>query len=500
MKSPRPLPTPATSRQLSLFGTAPVEAITDVSVLVNSQENQWFDRKSNRIAAVDLAKAMIGLANADGGRLVVGIANGRVEGINAVTNVLANDWVQAGRDHADPPVRNTVHYLDCINADGAPDRVLILDVEASETIHRNHRGECFLRVGDETRRLGHTEERELAFDKGEATFDKSIVPDLTLDDLDLDSIRAYAARVGGTDLHALMRSRGIYIDRGSRPGVTHAGLLLFGLVPPLWSYLRYQRYDGTIAETGTRSNLREDIRIEGPIPEILTQAQQLLVREIGTVIRLVKNGRFTRIPALPQFAWLEAVVNALTHRSYSLHGDGIHVRQFSDRLEVQSPGRLPGLVRIENIQNVRFSRNPHVARILAEMTDYVRELNEGVPRMFQEMQSVGLRAPEFRITDATVTVILYKEATTLEVEEVLIDEERPAEEMLVIAKDLSNVESIQLRLARELELFQKGGLYSASEMANKLNVTVRTISRDFNLLKEGEYIEQVDFGLYQWAG
>ena len=100
----------------------------------------------------------------------------------------------------------------------------------------------------------------------------------------------------------------------------------------------------------------------------------------------------------------------MIHRSYSLSGDGIRVTQFSDRLEVQSPGRLPGLVRLENIRNgdERFSRNPHIARVLAEMTSYVRELNEGVRRMFQEMTEYGLREPVYHIGNAHVRVTLYK--------------------------------------------------------------------------------------------
>ena len=149
----------------------------------------------------------------------------------------------------------------------------------------------------------------------------------------------------------------------------------------------------------------------GAIPEIITQAQQLLREEVGNVIRLLPSGRFGQLPTLPEFAWLEAVVNAVTHRSYMMHGDGIHVRQFSDRLEVQSPGRLPGLVRIDNIRDIRYSRNPHIARILAEMTSFVRESNEGVPRMFTEMQNRGLPEPRYRVTDAHVTVTLYKQPT-----------------------------------------------------------------------------------------
>lgn len=149
------------------FNATPADDITDVSLLISSPENQWFDRKSSRIEPAKLAECMIGFANADGGRVAIGISNGQVEGINAYERRM-NDLVQAGRDHAEPPVRSVVRYLECLNAKGNPDKVLVIDVEASESIHRTPRGKCFLRVGDETRELGKTEERELGFDKHEA--------------------------------------------------------------------------------------------------------------------------------------------------------------------------------------------------------------------------------------------------------------------------------------------------------------------------------------------
>ncbi len=129
-------------------------------------------------------------------------------------------------------------------------------------------------------------------------------------------------------------------------------------------------------------------------------------------IRQTERGRFEKISLLPPFAWLEAVVNALTHRSYNLQGDGIRITQFSDRLVVENPGRLPSTVRVDNIRNARYSRNPHIARVLAEMTDYVRETNEGVRRMFQEMKQYGLRDPVYEVLPASVRVTLYKEPDT----------------------------------------------------------------------------------------
>src|SRR5262245_34392674 len=166
-------------KQLCLFADPP-----SVEELLTRIEDQWFDRKSSRIAARDLADRMIGFANADGGRIAVGIHNGVVEGVDGSPE-RRNEWLQASLDFTVPPVRHSAFYVNCINHRGEPDRLLILDIEASEQIHRNVRGECFLRVGDENRRLGPNEERELSFDKGEAAFDGTIVQDLGREDLDL---------------------------------------------------------------------------------------------------------------------------------------------------------------------------------------------------------------------------------------------------------------------------------------------------------------------------
>ncbi|UYZ58034.1 ATP-binding protein [Hymenobacter latericus] len=463
------------SRQLNLFDATPVDDVADVATLLSNPENQWFDRKSSRIEPGKLAECMIGLANADGGRIAIGISQGVVEGINAYERKI-NDLIQAGRDHADPPVRSAVRYLDCLNQKGNPDKILILDVEASEHIHRTPRGKCFLRVGDETRELGPTEERELAFDKREASFDDSIVPGLTQEDLNMAMVEEYARRMGSRDINTLMRSRSIFRSQGSRPGVTQAGRLVFGLDTPVWCYVRYLRYDGTVAETGVRSNLLEDVRLEGTIPELIEQTQQLLRDQIPSVIRQTGNGRFARVPSLPEFAWLEAVVNALTHRSYSLQGDGVHVRQFSDRLEVQSPGRLPGLVRVQNIQNARFSRNPHIARILAEMTNYVRELNEGVRRMFQEMKQSGLREPEYRISDSHVCVILYKQVST----------PVPVEQLAELNPFPVHVSGRVAELLPQLmQLFKHGGYaLSTGDVAQGLKVSHATARGYLNTLAE----------------
>ncbi len=294
--------------QLELFD----EAVT-AEALRTKKENQWFDRKSFRIEAKELAKWMIGMANADGGRLVVGIHNGKIEGINSSEDHL-NGLLQAGMEFCAPLVRHDVAYVECQNSQGQPDRLLLIDIEASEVVHRNQRQECFLRVGDENRQLNQAQERELGFDKGESNYDKTIVEDLTLNDLDMAAVEAYAEKVGASDLIRRMRSRGLYVDNEYRKGVTQAGLLLFGKEPPIYSYIRYWRYDGIVAETGPRMNQIGFANLEGTIPSLVEQAKLLLQEELK-VTRQTPTGRFEEVLSLPEFAWLEAVVNALIHRS-----------------------------------------------------------------------------------------------------------------------------------------------------------------------------------------
>ena len=67
---------------------------------------------------------------------------------------------------------------------------------------------------------------------------------------------------------------------------------------------------------------------------------------------------------------------------------------FDDRITVESPGILPGIVRLNNLRTVHFSRNPNIARFLHEY-DYVQEFGEGIDRMFNEMAAAGLPAPEY---------------------------------------------------------------------------------------------------------
>ena len=88
------------------------------------------------------------------------------------------------------------------------------------------------------------------------------------------------------------------------------------------------------------------------------------------------------------------------HRDYSIKGTEIQIKMFDNRLVFESPGRLHGLVRAENIRHTHFSRNPKIAQFLKAYS-FVKEFGEGIDRICNELESRGSTIPSFH-TDAFI--------------------------------------------------------------------------------------------------
>lgn len=431
-------------------------------LLLALPEDQWFDRKSVGISREKVANLLVAFANAEGGIAVIGLSNGRVEGTRHAPDRV-NALRQVALDLTVPPVRHRVETVPCVNAAGAEDDLLVISVEPAEQVHANHRDEVYLRVGDETRRLTFDQRRELLFDKGQAAFETQPVPGATTDDLDSVLAGQYADALGHPDVDRLLVAR----DLAHGDTLTTAGALLFAKAPQRWfpqALVRVLRYRGTARGAGARQQILTDRRCEGPLPKQIREAR-LLVREVQPVRRaLGRGGTFEDVPLVPEDAWLEALVNAVVHRSYSITGDHIRVEVFDDRIEVSSPGRFPGLVRLDDPMNaVRFARNPRIARVAADLS-FGQELGEGIRRMFEEMRAAGLSDPMYRQTSGSVTVTLSTEPADRALEAALPQETRTIVAALREADRLSTGEIAELLgmsrppAIRRLEALREAGV------------------------------------------
>jgi ATP-dependent DNA helicase RecG len=437
------------------------------SALLRTAEDQWFDRKSTRIAARELAHVLLGMANADGGIVVVGLHGESVEGTDKAHH-RRNDLMQANVDFCVPPVRAHYRLIECLNDAGQPDHLLMFDVSPGEIVHANVRDEVFLRVGDETRRLSFIQRQELLYDKGQASYETRPVQEASYDELDNNLLAGYAEAVAATDSRGLLRARGLATGQE----LTVAGCLLFArnaqrFLPE--TFIRVLRYRGRERGAGARQQLVDDIRVEGPIPTALTEAREALAR-LQPVRRALRpqTGRFGDVPLIPEDAWLEGLVNAVVHRSYSVAGDHIRCEIFDDRIEVSSPGRFPGLVDLSDpLRTTRFARNPRIARVCSDL-EFGQELGEGIRRMFEEMRAAGLTDPIYRQTSGSVRLTLLAEPVDRELEARLPEHARGI-----------------------MGALREAGRLSTGEIAEVLGVSRPVAQRELAVLREAGVIDWV---------
>jgi ATP-dependent DNA helicase RecG len=119
------------------------------------------------------------------------------------------------------------------------------------------------------------------------------------------------------------------------------------------------------------------------------------------------------MPEYPLEAVRELLVNAVAHRDYNQGGDSIHLNIFADRIEVHSPGGLPGPVNLDNLLQARFSRNAVIVQVLSDL-GFVERLGYGLDRVVNVMRQNGLRTPQFEEIAGSFRVTLYGQPEEVE--------------------------------------------------------------------------------------
>ena len=379
-------------------------------------ENQYLERKGRDTKATHIANELIGMLNAGGGTLVYGIANdGTVEDLAHVGGLLPEEptkldaYRKLVHDLIKPPANVQLEeiYLE------TGELVFLYHVEQDHErlFQRSDNEAVYLRVADSNKGPQNRDEvKKLEYDKSIRSFEDELREDFDSADLDRAMCERYreAMRYDGP-FSELAVKRNLAIQRDGRVVFKNAALLLFANDPEKYipnASVRYVRYEGTTLKSGSGFNVVKDQRFERGIPGLIQELETFVEASLRDYYYLdMETGRFHRVPELPKEAWLEGVVNALCHRSYNIQGNPVMIRHFDDRMEIANSGPLPAQVTVENIAHQRYSRNPRIARALADM-GYVRELNEGVPRIYRTMQEWMLADPEYTDVNNTITLAL----------------------------------------------------------------------------------------------
>lgn len=353
-----------------------------------------------------IAETMVAFANADGGTLFVGVN----EHGKPVSGVYVED-VEAALRQAEGRCRPAIPTgWDVLESAGVT--IVAITVPRSVELHSLADGRVLVRQGADNKPLMGEAVRQLATTKSSSDFEAEPVPGAVRADLDDTIMAEYQAKreergrpyVGAVE-DMLVEIGALTIE--GRP--TTAGILLFGKNPQAFfpqSGLTFVKFIGSEprGEGGLPGYGRRE-EITGPLARIVERAWQVVYEEmhVGAVVKGLEREDKTEYP---RFAVREALVNAVCHRDYRVKGRRIEIRLFSDRMEVISPGGLPGFITVDNIIEEHFSRNPRLVAGLFQW-GYIEELGLGIDRMIEEMMQAGHPPPKFKALPYSFTVTLF---------------------------------------------------------------------------------------------
>lgn len=352
-----------------------------------------------------LAECLVAFANNLGGLIVLGVnEDGRLA--PPVWPEDAESALHQAMGLCHPPVIGQWQTIPT-----AQNNLIGIRVDRSVDLHSTADGRILVRRGAENRPLTGEEVARVAAGRTPGDFEDEEVAGATTADFDEEIIREYMAKreergAAVVDSRAeLLFEMGAITNEGLP---TVAGLLLFGKNPQAFLpqsgalFVRFPSTEPRNEAGGAGYGRRDELR--GPLPRIVERLWNIVWEEmrVGAVVNQLQREELTEYPA---FAVREAIINAVAHRDYRIKGRRIEVRMYSDRLEVISPGGLPGYITLDNLVEEHYSRNPRLVSGLYQW-GYIEELGLGIDLMIEEMVRLGHPPPEFRATEYSFTVKL----------------------------------------------------------------------------------------------
>ena len=389
-----------------------VEQITSDQrdIILTKEEDHFFDIKSLDIRPADLTHDISSLANSDGGELYIGIDEvgphkrriwrgfANQEAANAHLQVFENLF-PLGRDFQ-------YTFLRCT---GEPGLILQIQVYKTKGIKTASNGTPYIRRGAQKLPVTTTQALKLLeYNKGLTSFESDLVNQpATIISNSAPAIEFMLRVVPTAEPEPWLRKQQLIVQ--DRPTV--AGVLLFGEEPqaalPKRCGIKVYRYK-TKESAGFREALAfNPITVEGWIYRQISEAVNETIRVVEEIKKLGEVGLETI--RYPSEAIHEIITNAVIHRDYSI-ADDIHIRVFDNRIEVESPGRLPAHVTAKNILDERFARNGAIVRILNKFPNPPnKDVGEGLNTAFAAMQKLGLKVPLIVEKENSLLVLIRHE-------------------------------------------------------------------------------------------
>lgn len=414
-----------------------------LNALLLIEESHFIDLKSIEISPASLTKTVAAFCNTSGGEVFIGIeeiegAQGKERNWSGFADQeAANAHIQVIEKMS--PLGN--HYdAEFLNSTEASGLVLHLTVRKTKDIVYASNTKVYVRRSAQNLSVeGEIAIERLKYDKGIKSFEdelavakaEDITKSITIRDFLLDVIPS-------SEPAQWLSKQQVLLD--NRPTV--AGVLLYSDLPqailPKRSAIKILRYQ--TKDQGERDFLAFDpLTIEGPIYTLVYDSVDKCKELIEEIKKLGPDG--LEPIQYPEEALHEVLTNAVLHRDYSIAAD-VQVRIFDNRVEIESPGRLPGHVTVDLITKTQFARNPKLVRLVNKFKNPPnKDVGEGLRTTFEAMDKLRLKKPIIEERENSVVVVLRHESLGSPEQLVMEYLEKNAEITNAIGRDITGIKS-----------------------------------------------------------
>lgn len=429
--------------------TAEIESIVQSGEGYNAE---FKIRVPNKVK--DLTEEICAFANSAGGIVLIGVSDDNVIHGAEIDNS-KRSTIQNSLNDINPHLP-TVFYP--VDIDGKTIWVIEVNTGAQKPYVLS--GAIFVRQGPNTQKLTSVEQmRDFFQQSSKIYFDEAPCLGFNIDsDIDnefLEEFRIDAGLSKSVSRVQIINNLQLLLPNGN---IKNGGVLFFAQKPEF--FIETAKIRCVAFEGANKTQIIDDKIFGGSLMKQYQHAMMWLKGKLNIRYKIEGSGPRKEIWEIPDTAFKEAIINALSHRDYYDKGACITIELFSNRVEISNPGGLTSAIKPDD-GTKSHSRNPLILGLF-ERVDMVEKIGSGISRIKDAMKDAELPKPEFK-TEGIFTVVFKRIVIEKSIEDSA--EKTTREKIIELIKD--NPSSTRESIAVSLGITSKGVDYHLTNMQNE---------------------------------
>jgi len=378
--------------------------------IISNGESSKVEFKTDDVHPTVLSEEIVAFANFEGGTILIGVDDsGKLKG--CTRGDIEEFVVNICRNNVRPSI---IPIIEKITVDKK--NIIAVSIPRGDTAYSTNRGLYYIRVGSTKQTPTQQELLRLFQKRNMLQFDETPVIKASANSIDKEKVDSYLAELGQSPLNdkddkALERelinlSILLYVDNTLYPSL--GGILAFGKNPQKY-FPSYNIQCGAYKGENFLSDTVREKDLKGTLDELIEDAVAFLKLTMPQNQILERGIKRKDEYLYPVEALREGIVNAVSHRDYTISGTAVRLFLFSNRLEIRSPGGLPNTLTLENIQYRQFTRNQMIVSFLAGY-GYMERRGKGILRMIKLCEQNSIKCELSLTPDNSEFVVTYRPA------------------------------------------------------------------------------------------